>query len=153
MDKLSLNDKFCIIICTLCGIGYAPLFSGTLASVAAVIVFLLIKSKTLFTLITMISITFAFALSGRAEEIFEEKDSKKIVIDDFCGMLLALLLIPYDIRFAVCAFILFRVFDAFKIPPIDKIERLRGAAGVVGDDLMAGFYSLVALEVVRVFVR
>ena len=102
---------------------------------------------------TAISILLSFLLASRAEKIFKEKDCKKIVIDDFSGMLLALLLVPYDIRFVVCAFILFRVFDAFKIPPIDKIERLNGAAGVVGDDLMAGFYSLVALQIVRLFVR
>lgn len=148
-----ISDKFCIAITTLFGIGYAPLLSGTLASILAVIVFLLIKTKFYFLVITAISIALSFLLTSRAETIFKEKDCKKIVIDDFSGMLLALLLIPYDVRFVACAFILFRVFDAFKIPPIDKIERLNGAAGVVGDDLMAGLYSLVALQIVRLFVK
>ncbi|MFA6282430.1 MAG: phosphatidylglycerophosphatase A, partial [Candidatus Omnitrophota bacterium] len=87
------------------------------------------------------------------EKIFDEKDCKKIIIDDFCGMSLALLFIPYDIRFVTAAFILFRVFDAFKVPPIDKIERFKGAVGVVGDDLAAGVYSLVMLQIVRLFVK
>jgi phosphatidylglycerophosphatase A len=153
MGKLRLSEKFCIAVCTLFGVGYAPLFSGTLASVAAVVVFLLTKNRLLFLIFTAVSILLAFLLTAKAEKIFKEKDSKKIVIDDFSGMLLALLLIPYDIRFVVCAFILFRVFDAFKIPPSDRIERFSGAAGIVGDDLMAGFYSLLALQIVRLFVK
>ncbi|MFA5008012.1 MAG: phosphatidylglycerophosphatase A [Candidatus Omnitrophota bacterium] len=153
MKKIPIVDESCVVIATLFGIGYAPLLSGTLASVAAVIAFLLIKVRVYFIIFTAISIWLSFLVAGRAEKIFEEKDSKKIVIDDFSGMLLALLFVPYDIKFVVCAFILFRVFDAFKIPPIDKIERLKGATGVVGDDLMAGFYSLVALQIVRLFVR
>ncbi len=145
-------NKICILITTLFGIGYAPLLSGTLASIAAVIIFLLIGAGCQFLIFTGISILLSFLLSGRAEKIFKEKDSKKIVIDDFSGMLLSLLFVPYDIRYVSCAFILFRIFDAFKVPPIDRIERLNGAAGVVGDDLMAGFYSLVALQIVRLFV-
>jgi phosphatidylglycerophosphatase A len=153
MTKTTLLDKLTMAITTLFGVGYAPLLSGTLASIVAVIIFLLIGPGYYFLIFTGISILLSFLLSGHAEKIFKEKDCKKIVIDDFSGMLLSLVFIPYDIRFVVCAFILFRIFDAFKIPPIDKIERLNGAAGVVGDDLMAGFYSLVALQIVRLFVR
>ncbi len=153
MGRTPLSDKITVAITTLLGIGYAPLLSGTLASVGAVIAFLLIKSKPYFFVFTGVVILLSFLLTGRAEKIFREKDCKKIVIDDFSGMLVSLLFIPYDIRFVFCAFILFRVFDAFKIPPIDRIERFNGAAGVVGDDLMAGFYSLVALQIVRLFVK
>ncbi|MDD4182656.1 MAG: phosphatidylglycerophosphatase A [Candidatus Omnitrophica bacterium] len=152
MTKTTLFDKLTIAITTLFGVGYAPLLSGTLASVVAVIIFLLIGANYYFLIFTGISILLSFLLSGRAEKIFNEKDCKKIVIDDFSGMLLSLLFVPYDIRFVVCAFILFRIFDAFKIWPIDKIECLKGAPGVVGDDLMAGFYSLIALWIVRLFV-
>jgi len=153
MDKLPLKDKLCVGICTLFGLGYTPLLGGTLASVVAVVVFLFIKIRIYFLILTVISILLSFLLTARAEKIFKEKDCKKIIIDDFSGMLLALSFTPYDIRYIVCAFILFRIFDAFKIPPIDKIERFPGATGVVGDDLMAGFYSLAALQIVRLFVR
>lgn len=152
MEKLSYKDKLCVYICTLFGLGYTPLLGGTLASIVAVAFFLLIKIRFWFLVFSAISIALSLLLTTRAEEIFKEKDCKKIIIDDFSGMLLALSFTPYDIRYVVCAFILFRIFDAFKIPPIDKIERLNGAAGVVGDDLMAGFYSLLALQIVRLFV-
>ncbi|MEI8349210.1 MAG: phosphatidylglycerophosphatase A [Candidatus Omnitrophota bacterium] len=152
MAKLSVNDKICVIITSLFGVGFAPLFGGTLASVVAVAVFLLVKSQFYFSLITVFSIILAFALSGHAEKIWDEKDSKKIVIDDFCGMLVSLLFIPYDMRMVACGFVVFRLFDAFKVPPIDRIENLKGAAGVVGDDIAAGLYTLVILHITKLFI-
>ena len=153
MKNNQLLDKIIVIITSLFGIGYAPFFGGTLASVAAVGVFLIIKSPLYFLIIFIVALVLSFLLCSRAEKIFQEKDSKRIVIDDFCGMMLPLLFIPHDIRFVAAAFFLFRVFDAFKIPPIDKIERLKGANGVVGDDLAAGLYALVMLQIVRLFIK
>jgi phosphatidylglycerophosphatase A len=149
MNKLKLSDKLCIAITTLFGVGYAPLMGGTLASLVAVGVFTLLKNTLSFYVFTAISLILAFALSGRAEKIFQEKDCKYIVIDDFSGMLISLLFIPYDIKFIICSFLLFRMFDAFKVPPIDKIERLSGAKGVVGDDLVAGIFTLIVLHAAR----
>lgn len=153
MKRISILDRICVAITTLFGLGYAPFFGGTIASVVAVAVFLIVKSKIYFAIIFIVATILSFLLCSRAEKIFQEKDSKKIIIDDFCGMCLPLLFIPYDIRFVAAAFFLFRVFDAFKVPPIDKIERFKGAIGVVGDDLAAGVYSLIMLQIVRLFVR
>jgi phosphatidylglycerophosphatase A len=119
--------------------------------VVAVAVFFLIKNQIYFFIFTIISVILAFALSGRAEKIFDEKDCKKIVIDDFSGMLVSLLFLPCELKFALCAFLLFRMFDAFKVPPIDRIEKMPGAKGVVGDDLLAGLFSLVILQIFRIF--
>jgi phosphatidylglycerophosphatase A len=51
----------------------------------------------------------------------------------------------------VCSFILFRFFDIAKVFPINRIERLPGGAGIVLDDVMAGFYALICLRVVSGF--
>ena len=153
MKSNPLLDKVTVALTTLFGIGYAPFFGGTLASIAAVGVFLIVKSKIYFAIIFILATILSFLFCSRAEKIFQEKDSKKIIIDDFCGMALPLLFIPYDIRFVAAAFFLFRIFDAFKVPPIDKIERFKGAIGVVGDDLAAGVYSLVMLQIVRLFIK
>lgn len=151
-DKVKFSDKVCVIITTLFGLGYAPLFGGTLASIVAVAIFFIIKNQVYFFIFTVISIILAFALSGSAEKIFAEKDCKKIVIDDFSGMLVSLLFLPCEIKFALPAFLLFRMLDAFKVPPIDRLEKLEGAKGIVGDDLAAGFFTLVTLQIVRVFI-
>ncbi|UCD16097.1 MAG: phosphatidylglycerophosphatase A [Candidatus Omnitrophota bacterium] len=149
MRHLSLKDKLCVAVSSLFGIGWVPLLPGTTASAAGVLVFLLLKNNLLYLIFTFISIVLSFLLSSRAEKIFAEKDSKKIVIDDFSGMLLAMLFIPRTPQFIFCAFFLFRALDMVKIPPADKIEKCPGALGVVGDDLVAGIYANIILHLVR----
>ncbi|MFA6282379.1 MAG: phosphatidylglycerophosphatase A, partial [Candidatus Omnitrophota bacterium] len=106
MKKISILDGICVVITTLFGLGFTPFFGGTLASIAAVVIFLIVKSKIYFTIIFILATILSFLFCSRAEKIFDEKDCKKIIIDDFCGMSLALLFIPYDIRFVTAAFIL-----------------------------------------------
>jgi len=95
----------------------------------------------------------SFPLSSEAERIFKEKDSPKIVIDDFCGMLLSLLFLPKKSLFIFLAFILFRVFDFLKVPPANYIEKKEGGVGVVGDDLIAGFYTNLLLHSLRFILK
>ena len=150
MKKLS--DKTSLMLATLFGIGYTPLCPGTISCLPAVLLFALIKSTALFFIVTLIFVVISFPISERAEKIYKEKDCKKIVIDDFTGMLVTYLFIPRDIRFIIAGFFLFRMFDMLKIPPADRMEKLPGAKGIVGDDLVAGVYSNVALQIVRLFV-
>ena len=137
-------------VSNLFGIGYTPLMPGTAACVLALLAFIAIKSTPLFLIFTLFSTVAAFKYSTRAEELFAEKDSKKIVVDDFCGMLITYLFIPHDVRFIVCGFFLFRMLDMLKIPPADSLEKLHGAKGIVGDDLVAGIYANVLLHLVRI---
>lgn len=153
MKNIPRSDKICLMITTLFGVGYTPLMPGTAASLAAVIIFLIVKSNLWFFLITVGSLIFAFSLSGDAERILKQKDSKRIVIDDFAGMLITYLFIPHDIRFIVCGFFLFRMLDILKIPPANKIEKCKGALGVVGDDVVAGLYANIILQLARVLLK
>jgi len=146
---MSLRDKICLVLATLFGVGFTPLCPGTAACVVAVLVFLLIKSPLYFLFFTLISLVVSFPLSTRAEKIFGQKDCKKIVIDDFSGMLVTFLFIPRDIRFVIAGFFLFRMLDMLKIPPADYMERYRGGRGIVGDDLVAGVYANLVLQAVR----
>ena len=93
----------------------------------------------------------AFLVSGRAEKLFGKKDCKYIVIDDFSGMLIVFLCLPHTAApiFIPAVFFLFRMLDMLKIPPANIIERYEGAKGVVGDDVVAGLYSLVVIQAVR----
>ncbi len=133
------------------GIGYTPLMPGTAACVVAMFVFILVKNTFLFVIVTIVSLIVAYALSGKAEKIFGEKDCKKIVIDDFAGMLITYLFIPHETRYIVIGFFLFRMFDMLKVPPADKLEKLSGSRGIVGDDVVAGIYANVILHIARMF--
>ncbi|MEM7816473.1 MAG: phosphatidylglycerophosphatase A [Candidatus Aenigmatarchaeota archaeon] len=152
-SSLTLRDKFWLLVATIFGVGYFPIFSGTVASILGIVAFLLIKNQIYFSIFTFFCVLLSFPSSERAEKIFFKKDSKKIIIDDFVGMLLSLILIPNNPKFLVSAFFLFRLFDAIKIPPADKVELLNGAKGVVGDDIVAGLYTNFILQVLRVILK
>lgn len=149
------RDKVCLAIATLFGVGYTPLCPGTAASMAALIVFLLIKSQSCFFIFTLVCLIVSFLVSTRAERIFGEKDCKKIVIDDFSGMLITFLFIPRDVNFIiiVAGFFLFRMLDMLKVPPSDRIEKANGALGIVGDDIVAGVYASFILQAVRLLLK
>jgi phosphatidylglycerophosphatase A len=84
-----------------------------------------------------------------AERALGRKDPGAIVIDEVAGMALSVLLLPRTAGVLLAAFVLFRVFDVVKPYPANALQRLRGGAGVMLDDLVAGVYALVALLAAR----
>lgn len=153
MKQLTLSDKICLTITSVCGVGYLPFASGTWACVVAVLVFALIKSQFYFLIAAAGAVVLSYACSSRAERIYGEKDSKKIVIDDFSGMMITLLFTPRNAQFIIVAFFLFRALDLVKIPPANKLEKFPGAKGIVGDDVVAGIYANCILQAVRVILK
>lgn len=121
-------------------LGYLPL-RGTLASILAIVIYLVFKDLTyLYLLIVIISILLGFLVSGEAEIIYKEKDSKKIVIDDLCGMLFSLILFPKKPYQIIGVFLVFRILDFLKPYPADKVEEIPGK-GVMLDDFIAALYT------------
>jgi len=91
-------------------------------------------------------------VSGRAEVIFNEKDSGKIVIDEVVGYLVTMTAIPFDWRYMVAGFFLFRLFDIVKPQPARWFDRkMKNGYGVVLDDVAAGIYSWLCLFVLTRF--
>lgn len=107
-----------------------------------------ISSKPLALLSLTAFIFFAIWVSAQAEKVWQEKDSRKIVIDEICGMSISLLFIPFTLKTVLLAFLLFRLFDITKLlPPISLLERsLPGGWGIVLDDVMAGVYVWLCLQ-------
>jgi phosphatidylglycerophosphatase A len=74
------------------------------------------------------------------------------VIDEACGMTLALFLVPYSITAVIIGFLMFRLLDIVKIFPAKQIEKVSGAFGVMFDDIIAALYTNIALQLItRVF--
>ena len=93
-------------------------------------------------------IILGFAVSGKAERMFNKKDAKCIVIDEVAGMLLSLMFLPFDIKFVIIAFVLFRLLDILKPYPANRIQELKGSIGIMGDDIVAGLYTNLIMLVV-----
>ena len=85
-----------------------------------------------------------------AERFYGGKDDGRIAIDEVVGQLLALapLALP-GVRSSwlpvVTGFVAFRVFDVWKPAPARWAERLRGGAGVMLDDVVAGALAVPAV--------
>ena len=68
----------------------------------------------------------------------ENKDPKFIVLDEYIGQAAALIFCRQDILDYILAFIGFRILDILKPFPINYIDKIKNAYGVVFDDLLAG---------------
>lgn len=131
-------------------IGYLPAIPGTFASLAALVIIFFIKENTpLYIAALVLSICAGFAASTIVENDFKKKDPKQIVIDEVAGMFLALISLPfYDLRLLLIGFVLFRILDTIKPYPAYSLQKLEGAAGIMIDDLVAGLYTNIILQIV-----
>jgi len=97
--------------------------------------------------LTVLIVVLSFAVSPLAEVQFKTKDDSRIVIDEVAGQMVSLLFLPVGVGWAVWGFVLFRIFDIFKPPPVKWMEDNLGAGGVTADDVMAGIYTLLILQI------
>ncbi len=146
---MNIRKTIIKIISTFFYIGYLPFIPGTFGSIAGVFLYYLLKdSISIYTIFSCILIILGFLVSGPAERMLNKKDASCIVIDEVCGMLLSLIFLPYDIKIVVLAFILFRILDALKPFPLDRLQRLKESPGIMADDLVAGLYTNIILQIV-----
>ena len=80
-----------------------------------------------------------------------KKDPSHVVIDEVAGQLATLIACPIVWQALLAGFILFRVFDIVKPPPVRSLEKLPEGIGIVVDDLGAGVYGLIALQLLLHF--
>lgn len=81
----------------------------------------------------------------------EVKDPQQIVIDEFAGYLFAIVGLGPSLLSLGIGFVLFRLFDILKPPPIRKLEELPRGLGIVIDDVAAGIYANLAQRFLFLF--
>lgn len=131
-------------------LGYSPVAPGTVGTLGAVVLYYLISgfSNLYYLFFVVALIIFSVWISEVARVGLEEPDPSSIVIDEVCGFLVAMILIPPSIINVAMGFILFRFFDVLKPPPIRSSERLSGGIGIVADDVLAGIYANILLQLI-----
>jgi len=138
------------ITATLFYIGYVPFAPGTVASLAALPIYYLARNNTpLHLALAGAFLAIGFWSSQKAKAIFGEDDPPQIVIDEFASMFLVYLFIPFNVRFLVIGFVLFRLFDILKLPPLKRLERLPGGFGIMLDDIACAVYTNIILQVLN----
>ena len=132
------------------GAGYLPKAPGTWGSLLALpLHFFLSKLAPTHYALALGGIFFLGVITaGQAEKILDRKDPGVIVIDEVIGMLITLIGAPNNPLIWLLGFGIFRFFDIFKPYPIRIIDqRINGGMGIVLDDVLAGIYSLIVLQV------
>ena len=141
-------------------IKYAP---GTFASVFSCILFFLLTYIFSFTSILIIITLFfiySFIAINNSFEEFDSDDPQEIVIDEVLGQMLTLLAIPiYEtlytlpvLYYYISALIFFRIFDILKPYPINFVDNnVKGPLGIMFDDIIASFYSILVLAIIFFF--
>jgi phosphatidylglycerophosphatase A len=141
---------FSKLIATFFGVGYIQKGAGTLAALFCCVAWYFLLGQT--GLATEISLLVLVFFLGVVTATTVEKewghDSNCVVIDEVHGMLMALFLVPADWRYVLIAFVLFRFFDIVKPLGIRRMERQPKGWGVMLDDLLAGLYSNVILQII-----
>jgi phosphatidylglycerophosphatase A len=139
--------------------GYVPKGGGSVASLLACAAWMLLPGETLHHVIASLLVTaLGFSLAGYAErEVFSERDSPRIVIDEISGMLLTYVGFTFSpgvqgFVYAAAGFLFFRAFDILKPGPIGLLQNLRGAPGVMLDDVAAAACANGLLWLIRLFV-
>ena len=167
------TDKISALITTFFGSGMSPKAPGTMGSLAAAIVAypIAIFSQShlgqdevfyiggdnfgIFISLTFLAAALfvffaAIPFVKKAMKDTGTEDPGWIVIDEVCGIFMALAFVPSDVIIhspwiLALAFGLFRFFDILKPLGIHKMEKLPGAWGVMADDLLGGIYAGILL--------
>lgn len=134
-------------------VGYIPFASGTFGTLVAFPLFWLYApvrdlSVPLYLAMYVAMVVAACWIAGRAETLFAEHDSHKIVLDEVVGYLGATLFLAPTWEHTLIAFFVFRALDVLKPYPANAIDRdMPGGAGVVLDDVVSGLYSNLVTRV------
>ncbi len=140
--------KWASRIATGLGVGYLPVMPGTAGSLVGFFLFFILRDLSTAGGALVLFFTFGIGVytAGLSESFFKLKDSSHIVIDEIFAMLLVSFLLPPSPRWWIAGFLLFRLFDITKPPPIRTLEKLRGGWGVMMDDLLAAVYTIGLLR-------
>ncbi len=132
-------------------VGYSPYLSGTTGTLVGVLIYFFLSHfpRLIYSAVLVGGLLIGGYVSSRAEKIFQESDSHKIVIDEITGYLITMLFFPWSPWYAFLGFILFRLLDIWKPFPIRRLQKLEGGVGVMIDDIVAGIYAHLLLLFIK----
>ena len=141
------------LVATFFGIGHLHPGPGTWGSAATVLLWAVLahflpvnaQAPTVIALAIVITLV-GIPAATRVARAAGKKDPQFVVIDEVAGQLIALIAAPLKWKTFLAGFILFRAFDIIKPPPVRQLEKLPEGTGIVLDDVAAGLYALVVMQ-------
>lgn len=143
------------VISTSLGIGYIGKGAGTYASIFTCLLWYFLQpgeyeAKLAPFLVTLL-LTIQGVRSANQVEVLWGKDHNRVVIDEVAGMCITLLFVPVEIKYIIAGLVLFRFFDILKPLGIRRLEKWPGGWGVMADDVLAGIYANIVLQIIIFF--
>ena len=131
------------------GIGFLPI-PGTMASLITIIIYYIFYNYLnifffIFFFILILFYSFYF-LNKTIKKSFTSSDPKEIVIDEFIGQSIPLVICENNFFLIILSFLLFRLFDITKPWPASYFDfKIKNATGVIMDDVIAGIYTFLII--------
>ena len=144
-------------IATALGAGLSPKAPGTAGSLVALLPWwFLLRDLPLGAYVAVLIAGFVLGVwaCGVCDRRLGMHDQGALVWDEVIGIWITLFAAPPQWWWMVIGFALFRLFDIWKPWPVSWADRrVRGGLGVMLDDVVAGVYALVVLQLMALAVR
>lgn len=129
--------------------GYIPIASGTFGSLIAIAIYLIPGFEKLEIIIPAIVLFLGYGLfvSFKFEKVYG-KDPSQCTVDEVVGTWIALIALPKTLLIILTSFLIWRALDIIKPFPARTSENLPGGFGIMIDDVISGFYSLVIVHLI-----
>ena len=131
------------------GSGLSPVAPGTVGTLAAVPIYLLVQGQGLlvYTAFVVAAAFFGMWITGIASRQLNVHDHPGIVWDEFVGYWITLWALPPDWLWMAIGFVVFRLLDVLKPWPVNALDRSAGGGwGIMIDDIVAGLMACVTLH-------
>lgn len=141
-----MGNKIIRMLATGLGIGYSPILPGTLGTLWGIPLawgVSLLPGIALQSSVCLALTSVAVPICGRAAKMSNQRDPSSIVADEYMTLPICFLALPFTPQVVASGFVLHRIFDISKPPPIRNLEHLHGGFGIVLDDLLAALFALL----------
>jgi phosphatidylglycerophosphatase A len=143
------------LVATFFGVGRLGPGPGSWGSAAAVLIWAVVArwtavqfQWTVLVGLALLAIAVGIPAATRFSRATQAKDPQSVVIDEVAGQWITMLFAPVSWKTLLVGFILFRAFDILKPPPVRQLEQLPEGTGIVMDDVAAGLYALLVMQLV-----
>lgn len=131
------------------GTGALPIAPGTFGTLIAIPFYLLVQSLSLtpYLILTIVLTIVSIWICDKVSKEIKVHDHQGMCLDEIVGFFVTMIAAPKGAAWIILGFFLFRLFDIWKPFPIRFVDqRVGGGFGIVIDDVLAGIYASVVIQ-------
>ena len=155
VERLKFEGKWQRWVAFGFGSGLSPVAPGTVGTLIGipVVIFFQFLPTAVVLLGTLLIVLLSVWLAGVVTRQIDIEDHPSIVIDEIAGYVMAMAMIPLTWWTVITGFLIFRLLDIYKPPPVGWLDRnCTGGFGITADDVVAGIYANIIMHGLLYFV-